>query len=928
MKTRILAVSLFTGIFMCTFLYAGGRKAAPKQAPAEAEDVWTLLEKGDAEKARALFLGQTSVGDRDSRGRTPLHMAAETGDSALASFFISLGAEVDAVDNDGRTPLGISAGKRDGKTAGVFTAAGADIHASMPGGTSPAATAVSSGGAFLRAILDPASVKSTDNNGRTILHIAAAAGSTEAVRIILEGESPLDSKDNGGKNPLDLALERPDSQSHMECAELLILRGARSDLPLFAWFAPAARIINYNIRGADGSAPLHAAAREGYTGFISFLIARKADVNIKNASGTTPLHEAARSGNMRAMELLLDEGAGINAQDAKGNTVLHVAIPEAVHREALSLFLSRGANPNIRDVHGESPLHIAVTLNRGPDIIQTLLGGGADTSIRNIDGKTALYLAIEENREGVVPPLLSYGSDIFAADNAGITPYEKALLDGSPLLEQLVTEETVQKSDSAGNTLLHITIRNHGSAKIAGLILDRRAMVNVRNKEGDTGLHIAARQNEEETGSLLLSRGADIFAPNAREESPLYLAFHSPGTIRKWMITPLTLETRDGLGNSILHYAAQWKLDAYIPYLIQEGAPTEAANATGETPLFTAAKYNGSSTIRVLLAAGASLHARDSLGNSALHTAVRWNAPLAAGSLLDAGSDINAHNLAGETPLHETVRLGIADLETMLIRRGADLEARDNGGNTPFMAAVTGGITSQAERLANHGADPVARNARGDTPLHAAVAMERSDLVTLLLDCGAPIHARNSGGKTPFLMALSLSPRMVSTLLTKDRIYASDDDGSSPLTIAVREKAPASIVKTIIDQGARLNPVDREGRTPLRLASDGSAWELAKLIADAGADPFISANDGRTPAETALSAGEEGVRALFSGRGINARDSAGNTILHYAAKIEKPELVVLLLELGANKNVKNIAAESPADIALRWNHAGTAALLN
>ncbi|MDR0602342.1 MAG: ankyrin repeat domain-containing protein, partial [Treponema sp.] len=803
MKTGILFISLLTGIFICVSLFSGcestPKKAGEAALPAD-EDVWSLLEGGETEKAKALFLGQTSVSARDGRGRTPLHMAAETGDSLLASFFISMGAEVDAVDNDGRTPLGISAAKRDDKTAGILAAAGADIHASMPGETSPALTAVSSGGSFLKAVLTTSSMKSTDKDGETILHLAARRGNTEAVRTILEEGSPLDIRDNNGKNPLDLALERPGSFSHMECAELLILQGAYSDLPLFAFFAPAVRVINYNVRGADGSAPLHAAAREGYTGFISFLIAKKADVNIKNASGTTPLHEAARSGNILAMNLLLDEGADVNAQDAKGNTVLHVAIPEAVHREAISLFLSRGANPNIRDVHGESPLHIAVTLNRGPDIIQTLLGGGSDTSIRNIDGKTALYLAIEESRAAGVTPLLSYGSDIFAADNEGITPYEKALRDRSPLLDALITEDTVQKSDSAGNTLLHITIRNHGDAKTAGLILDRKAMVNVRNKEGDTGLHIAVRQNEEETGSLLLSRGADIFAPNAREESSLYLAFHSPGAIRKWMITPLTLEARDGLGNSILHYAAQWKLYTYIPYLIQEGALAEAVNATGETPLFTAAKYNSPETAGALLAAGAFLHARDSLGNSALHTAVRWNASSAAENLLDAGIDINAHNLAGKTPLHEAVRLGIADLEATLIRRGADLETRDNDGNTPFMEAVMAGFSSQVKRLADRGVDPVTRNTRGDTPLHIAVAMERSDLVTLLLDCGAPIHARNSRGRTPFLTALSSSPRMVSTLLTKDRIHATDDDGSSPLTIAVREKAPVNMIKIIIDQ--------------------------------------------------------------------------------------------------------------------------------
>jgi hypothetical protein len=42
----------------------------------------------------------------------------------------------------------------------------------------------------------------------------------------------------------------------------------------------------------------------------------------------------------------------------------------------------------------------------------------------------------------------------------------------------------------------------------------------------------------------------------------------------------------------------------------------------------------------------------------------------------------------------------------------------------------------------------------------------------------------------------------------------------------------------------------------------------------------------------------------------------------------RPDSISLLLELGANKSVRNIAAESPADIAMRWNHRENAALLN
>jgi ankyrin repeat protein len=206
--------------------------------------------------------------------------------------------------------------------------------------------------------------------------------------------------------------------------------------------------------------------------------------------------------------------------------------------------------------------------------------------------------------------------------------------------------------------------------------------------------------------------------------------------------------------------------------------------------------------------------------------------------------------------------------------------------------------------------------------------MERSDLVTPLLSWGVPIHAKNSFGKSPFQIALAGSPRMVSTLLTRDRIYGADDSGSSALHIAVREQASPAMVKIIINQGGRINSMDYEGRSPLRLAVDMKNWETAKILADAGADPFLGAGDGKTSAELALSLGEEGIRALFSGKGIAARDSSGNTVLHYAAKSCNPALITLLLELGANKGVKNIAAESPADIARRWNRYETAALLN
>jgi ankyrin repeat protein len=916
---------------LCVVLSLLSCAGAPGKA--EEEDVWTALEKGETEKARSFFLGKVDVRATDAGGRTPLHIAAERGDAQLGAFFVSLGAEVDALDNEGRSPLGISAKQGDAEMARILVRAGAGIHQPMPGIGSAALEGISRRGEFLDALLSAQSLESRDAEGRNILHLAALAGEPEAAARILEFWTKLPNPDimtpdHGGKTALDLAFSRPESRNHAEIAEMLILAGGRSGNAIYPYFAAAARTSNYNIRFYDGGTPLHFAARENYLGLIRFFIERMAEIDIKDASGATPLYEAARYGNLGALELLLSLGADPNVQDAKGNSVLHIAVPPEVHREVIGLLLAYQANPNLRDEHGDSPLHILIMLNREEGVLQSLLSGGAEVSTRNIDGKTPLYLAVEESRTGLIPLLLSYQSDVFAADNGGITPIAKALETQGPVLQALITPETVQQTDSAGNTILHTAIQKAADLRTITLILEQRALVDARNREGDTSFHLAVRMNRRETGELLMSRGADVFAPNARGETPLYLAFHAPDGARLWIINNHTIAARDGLGNGILHYAAQWKLDNHIPYLVQQGANVEAVNATGETPLFVGVKYNGASTIDTLVNAGASINTRDKLGNSALHAAVRWNNEEAARALIEGGIDVDSHALNGKTPLHDAVRLGITGLEALLVEKGADIEIRDAEGNTPFMEAVTAGYSPAAERLVDMGADPNTRNNQGDTPLHLAVSSGRTELVNMLLSWGAPIHARNSRGLTPFRIALTQSPRMVSTLLTKDRIQMADDDGASPLHIAVREGADPASVQVIIAQGGRLSPADSSGRSPLRLAVDADSWELAKILADAGADPFTMAGDGKTPGEIAIAKGPEAVQAVFSGGAINARDPSGNTILHYAARSGNAEIVAQLLRLGASKSIRNISAESPADIAKRWNRNEALAMLN
>ncbi|MDR0448137.1 MAG: ankyrin repeat domain-containing protein [Treponema sp.] len=896
-------------------------------------NVFNLLEQGKTQEAQALFTSQASLNERDGNGRTALHAAVETGNTEMVRFLLAMGAEVDALDNDDRTPLVIAAEKSDPGTSRLLAAAGADIHHQIgkDSSDSPALRGVRHGGTFLESLINPQTINSRGSGGYSLIHLAARGGWADSAGTIIAAGALINEKDDSGKTALDHAFEGTGSIGHAGTAERLVLAGGFSNHPLYTYFAPAARSANYNFRAADGNTALHFAAQEGYTGYISFMLDKKADIkvdiNIKNNSGATALHEACRMGNLETIKLLIERGSDINAQDANGNTALHLASPLRVHEQVVVMLLSSQANPNLRDEHGETPLHVMIALGRPRELIYQLLSRHADVTARNIEGKTALHLAVEKNRVDLIPLLLTHRADIFAADNRNLTPLENALKDNnSAVIDLLITNSTVLQSDSAGNTPLHIVVKIRNDTEVAELILNRNGLVNARNKEGNTALHIAVMENHEAPGTLLISRGADIFSPNSKGDNPLFLAFPASGQIREWMLTQKTLEAKDGLGNTALHYGAQWKLAAHVPLLVRNGSKLEAVNATGETPLFVAARADSPETIRALLTAGASINARDALGNSPLHSAVRWNAQNSIEPLVNAGNNINAQNLAGLSPLHEAVHLGLSASETTLIRLKANIEIRDAQGNTPLMAAVENSSSGSLERLINSGADPITRNKMGNTPLHIAVSNGRRDLATLLLNCGAPIHARNSYGVTPFQIALN-SPVMVTTLLTKDRIIMADDEGLSPLHIAIKQGASLETIKTIIQQGCRVSAIDSEGRTALRLALDQDSLEAAKILTDAGSDVFAPAADGKIPATAALLQGEKAVRALFSGNAINARDNTGNTVLHYAAQTGRTDMIAILLELGANKNTRNIAAESPADIAQRWNYDRAAAML-
>jgi hypothetical protein len=69
-------------------------------------------------------------------------------------------------------------------------------------------------------------------------------------------------------------------------------------------------------------------------------------------------------------------------------------------------------------------------------------------------------------------------------------------------------------------------------------------------------------------------------------------------------------------------------------------------------------------------------------------------------------------------------------------------------------------------------------------------------------------------------------------------------------------------------------------------------------------------------------------RHLLDGISQPSRDRFAAACMAHILRHCRPDLVALLIDLGASKTTRNISSESPGDVALKWRRSDIAALLN
>jgi hypothetical protein len=95
---------------------------------------------------------------------------------------------------------------------------------------------------------------------------------------------------------------------------------------------------------------LHAAAQEGATACVAYIIGAGACVNVRDAIGDTPAHNAARENRVDALRQLLAAGADVRAQNFLNYTPLHVAC-QGGHADCVRLLCEAGSPINTRSLN-------------------------------------------------------------------------------------------------------------------------------------------------------------------------------------------------------------------------------------------------------------------------------------------------------------------------------------------------------------------------------------------------------------------------------------------------------------------------------------------------------------------------------------------------------------------------------------------------
>lgn len=772
--------------------------------------------------------------------------------------------------------------------------------------------------------LNGSAVNMRDEDGNTLLHIAAIKNDTVIVRLLINMDADLEAQNNTGATPLQAAL----NNSAYDAVKVLVEYNAN----IFA-------------KDNEGEKPFDTACKKN----VSNLILTAQTVKQKDENQNTALHLAVKALDKQLTEQILaivSPGTEYNEEDLSPLGIAYKYTDSETAAEIASMLLLAGIHPMGKDFaefetaslarnysmrfgDGETLLHIFARKGY-TGFLNFLIKNKVPIDVKDISSSTAMQEAVYSGKVEAAILLLQAGADPNSRNSSGNTALHLVMPEASrsKLFNELITAgANPNLKDNYGETPLHIAARIGMDDDILDQLLKSGADINERNKKGQTPLLLAIERNQTQQVDFLINHGADIHAEDKSGESAFIHSLSMGLPMVEHVVTEKNSADRDSEGSTPLHLAVSHRASSdIIYYLVEKNSLINTRDKLGNTPFHIAVEKNYREAGEILIANNADIFYANLSGESPLKFAM---------TLGDGREDwmINSHTIgakdgAGNTPLHLAAEWQIVPMMIYLLDKGADINSRNANNETPLFSAVKSDNPSVLKTLLKNGtnkkADIDARDFMGNTILHAAVRWSAYKSADFILSNDADeyaklLNAKNFAGKTVLHEAAKQGEiRFINIFLkAKVDVNSADETGKSPLSEAVLANQTEAI-ELLLKNGASPVQQDMYGRTPLHEAVEISEKSLI-LVRAAGGNPLARDAYGKTPFILALNKNIKTVDIVLGNDSL-LTDTDGDTPLHIAVKEKvRPDYFQIIIKKGYPINKRNKNGETAVLLAVQNN---------